>query len=428
MYKQPTIYKSGSVYNLDGGSGSLDNFEVPKQLAIVGDEVYAASNGTVHYIRTSTLDTASIPEGWEYVGTVALRDREKLTIIYKTENTSIQWASMWLFKVNGLKLDGTDTFVLQQGPKSGSTPVEIGTFTASESATDLDTLVSELDTWLRANSTAAGALENYNWHAEKHADADGVDSCFIVVDNMNVQSRFSPIKSSTSGATSQLYMWDWCGFMTDFSSIVRNDGVLTSYVVWNKDRFKQNNTSVGSPTDSLTTTGLFNEAGFNATTVVKGYYGTYDNYLDNMVPNEEATTGAYAMFKGKGKEVAEVVTDIVFPNFSGTSTKVFSAELWAASQKAHSTASVEGLNAGDFSLPSIDTEYKILSMMLVNGKDVVNSARVKAGLSSLSLSVSRWSVARRANSGPWFCYQSGIFDSNSMNYANRAIAVAEIDL
>ncbi len=234
MYKQPTIYNTGNIYKLDGGAVAPDNFEVPKALAIVGDVFYADSNGAVHFVRTGTLDTDELPAGYVYVGVVSMRDRTKLTILNKTERANIKFAKMWLFKVNGLKLDGTDTFVLQQGPSSGSTPVEVGTFTASAAATDLDTLVSELDTFLRANPTATGALSNYNWHAEKHVDADGVDACFIVVDNGSNQSRFTPIKSSTSGATAPLYMWDFAQELVNVSFIKRKDGVDSDYVVYNK--------------------------------------------------------------------------------------------------------------------------------------------------------------------------------------------------
>ena len=40
MYKQPTIYKTGNIYKLDGGAVAPDNFEVQKSLAIVGDELH----------------------------------------------------------------------------------------------------------------------------------------------------------------------------------------------------------------------------------------------------------------------------------------------------------------------------------------------------------------------------------------------------
>ncbi len=421
MYKNASIYKGGSVYKLGEGAATPDNFEVPKQLAIIGDAVYKDSFGNSRFVRASTLDKDTIPEGWTFIGAVSLRDSSTIAVLHKTENTSVKWANMWLFKVSGLKLDGTDSFVLQQGPESGNTPVEVGTFTASAAATDLDTLVSELDTWLRANTTATGALANYNWHAEKHEDADGVDSCFIVVDNINSQSRFSPIKSSTSGATAPLYVWDWCGFMADSTTIKRKDGVMTYAVVWNKERFKANNTNVNSPTDSLTTTGLFNEAGFDATTTVKAYYGTYDNYLDNMVPDEDATSGAYALFKGKGKEAFEGLADVTFPNLSGTSTKVFAAEAWAAT--------LGKLDGADFIVPSIDTVYEIFSAMKSDGSDAVNYARVKAGVSKLDNDKSRWVPARTNYFSAWMLSGNGcFFNGSTMSSTTRAVSVALLDL
>ena len=424
-----TIYKIPSIYALESTSAGA-NMERPKgSIPAIGDSVYADADGGKHFIITATLDVGELPAGYEYVGPVAYREKRKAYVLYKTENTSVRWASMWLFKVNGLKLDGTDTFVLQQGTTSGTTMVEIGTFTASAAATDLDTLVLELDTWLRANPTATGALANYNWHAEKHVDANGVESCFIVVDNANTQARFNPIKSSSSGASAVVYMWDWCGFLIDGSVVKRKDGVNTYAVVWNKERFKANNTNVNGPTDSLTTEGLFNEANFNTTTIVKDYYETYDNYLDNMVPDEKATTGAYAMYKGKGKEVEEALARVVFPNLSGTDTAVFPAEVWASSIKAHSSASVEGLNAGDFFVPSIDIAYKIFSKMKTDGSDPVNYAIVKAGESAFALNNYRHLPVRYLYYTICILSTTGAFGNTSTSITSmlRCCAVAELD-
>lgn len=420
MYKNASIYKGVSVYKLGEGAATPDNFEVPKQLAIRGDAVYKDSFGNARFVRASTLDKDTIPEGWTFIGVVSLRDSSTIAVLHKTENSSVKWASMWLFKVNGLKLDGTDSFVLQQGPTSGSTPVEIGTFTATAAATDLDTLVSELDTWLRANTTAEGALADYNWHAEKHEDADGADSCFIVVDKIDYQSRFSPIKFSTSGASAPLYMWNWCGFTTDESTIRRKDGVNTYAVVWNKARFKAYNTNVNNPTDSLTTGGLFNEAGFNATTTVKEYYVTYDNYLDNMAPDEDATTGAYGVFRDKGPDMFAALKDISFQNLSGTSTKVFSAEAWAES--------LGKLDGADFIIPSINTYYEIFSAMNTDGSDGVNSTFVKAGSAARPLAASRWVPARNFNNHAWILHSNGALNYGSMLSSNRVSAVALLPL
>ena len=420
MYKNASIYKGGSVYKLGEGAATPDNFEVPKQLAIRGDAVYKDSFGNARFIRASTLDKDTIPEGWAFIGVVSLRDSSTIAVLHKNENSSVKWANMWLFNVDGLKLDGTDSFVLQQGPTTGSTPVEIGTFTATAAATDLDTLVSELDTWLRANTTAEGALANYDWHAEKHADADGVDACFIVVDNINYQSRFSPIKSSTSGATASLYMWNWCGFTTEVTTIRRKDGVNTYAVVWNKERFKEYNTNVNNPTDSLTTGGLFNEAGFNATTTVKAHYVTYDNYLDNMVPDEDATTGAYGVFRDKGPDIFAALKDISFPDLFGTSTKVFSAEAWAES--------LGKLDGADFIIPSINTYYKIFSAMKTDGSDGVNSTFVNAGSAARLLAASRWVPARTNGYNAWILSSYGGFYTSAMSSYNRVAVVALLDL
>lgn len=406
------------------------NIEVPSNKAKVGDALYADSSGNKHFICAQSLDSASIPAGYEFVGPVAYRDGDKAGILYKSETSSVKWAQMWMFKVTGLKLDGTDTFVLQQGPVTGDTPVEVGTFTASEDAVDLDTLISELDTWLRANTTAEGAIADYNWHAEKHEDVDGVDSCFIVVDNTSNQCRFSPIKSSSSGASASSYMWEWYTPMqSNYSSIRRKDGVMTYSVVWNKERFKQYGVNANNPTDSLTTPGLFSEAGFNATTVVKGFYKTYDNYLDNMVPDENAVNGAYAAFKSQADALQACFSAISFKNISGTNTNVFAAEYIASTLKAHSTASVEGLNAGDFVVPTPDMMYKILSQMKVDGSDSINTTLVKAGSSAYVLNITRWSAARGAdNAKNWVTYTNGYYTGSPFNSAFRVLFAAEIDL
>ena len=430
MYNQASIYKGGGVYKMGEASALPDNYEKPKRYAVVGDDVYADANGNVHILVASTINPSTLPSGWEYVGAVALRKGSKATILHKNENSGIRFTNCWLFKVTGLTfpLASSVSMVMQQGPASGSTPVEVGTYTSSEGVTTLDEFVADLDDWLQDNPTASGALADYGWHAAKMKDADGNDSCFIIVDKIDYQSRFSPVKSSTSGATATLHMWNYAGFTTDVSQIKRKDGVMTYAVVWNKDRFKAYNTNVNSPTDSLTTTGLFNEAGFEATTTVKGYYGTYDNYLDHMVPDTDATTGAYAVFKGLGKQTADRLNAVKYTTLNGTENAVFGAEAYAAGQKAHSTASVPGLDEGDWYIPGIDEEYEIFSAMKTDGSDHVNAAFVAAGSSPRSLSVARWVPARYYANSTWILSSSGCFTSTAFHNSNRACCVALLDL
>lgn len=428
----PEHWTQTSIAELLSAIVKPQNVEKPKLNAAIGDAVYADALGNVHFIAGETVVAGGIPSGWEFVGVVALRKANKATILHKNENTSIAWAKCWLFRVEGLAFPLTSavSMVMQQGPATGSTPVEVGTYTSSEGVTSLDDFVIDLDTWLQANPTASGALSNYGWHASKMKDADGNDACFIVVDKIDFQSRFSPVKSSTSGATASLYMWQWCGFDVDVSSVKRKDGVNTYAVVWNKDRFKAYNTNVNNPTDSLTTAGLFSEAGFNATTTVKAFYGTYDNYLDNMAPDKSATTGAYSEFDGLGEETSNKLAEVKYTPISGTETNVFGAVDYAKSQKAHSTANVEGLNTGDFYIPSIDDIYEIFSVMKTDGSDPVNATLVRAlgPGNERPLSVARWVPARDRNYTTWILYSSGNFSTTTMYTNLRVDAVALYDL
>lgn len=431
MYNQASIYKGGGVYKMGESSALPDNFEKPKHLAVVGDAVYADANGNVHFLVSSTINTSTLPSGWEFVGVVALRKGSKATILHKNENSSIRFANCWLFKVTGLTfpLDSSVSMVLQQGPTSGNIPVDVGTYTSSEGVSTLDEFVEDLDDWLQDNQTASGALADYGWHAAKMKDADGNDACFIIVDKMNVQSRFSPVKSSTSGVTAPIYMWNFAGFTNDEIQIKRKDGVMTYACVWNKERFKAYNNNVNNPTDSLMSVGLFNESGFNATTIVKGYYGTYDNYLDHMVPDTDATIGAYSVFKGLGKQAADGLNAVKYTPLNGTENKVFGAEAYAAGQKAHSTASVQGLDEGDWYIPGIDEEYEIFSAMKTDGSDLVNTAFVAAGSTARSVNASRWLPVRYNYNNAWFLFNNGAFSSYTFYYNNnRVCCVASYDV
>ena len=430
MYNQASIYKGGGVYKMGEASALPDNFEKPKHLAVVGDAVYADANGNVHFLVSSTINTSTLPSGWEFVGVVALREGTKATILHKNEKSSNILANCWLFKVTGLTfpLESSVTMVMQQAPTTGNTMVEVGTYTSSEGVTTIDEFVADLDGWLQDHPTAEGALSNYGWHAAKMKDADGNDACFIIIDNMNAQSRFSPVKSSTSGAMASLYMWDYAGFSTNVTTIKRKDGVMTYACVLNKERFKEYDTNINSPTDSLTTEGLFNEAGFNATTTVKGYYRTYDNYLDHMVPDTDATTGAYAVYKGLGKQTSDRLNAVKYTPLNGTEKAVFSAEAYAEGQKAHSTASVPGLDEGDWYVPGFDEEYKIFSVMKTDGSDLVNATFVAAGSSARVMNRARWLYCRNTQDTSWFNSTAGSYRNGYYSADYSVCCVASYDI
>ena len=404
------------------------NIEVPSKKAMVGYALYADSNGNKHFICDKSLDAASIPAGWEFVGPMALREGDKAKILYKAVY-STSFINFWLFKLSGLKLDGTDELTMRQASNSDDSTIEVGTFTASAEATDLDTFISELDEWLRDNPTVEGAVPNYNWHAEKIKDAEGTDCCFIVVDNIVVKTRVSPLKSSSSGATCTAYSFEFSGIDTSETLPVRKDGRKTMYCLWNVDYFKYVNTSIGSPSDTLQANGVYNEAGFNATTILKAHYGTYDAYLEDMMVDVNATDGIMPVYKGTGKSVTTKLDAVVVNKLDGTQINLFKSAHYATTLKAHSSATVAGLDLGDWYIAAIDEKSEILGQMLYNGSDVINTTLVKAGQNKFDLSAVVWAPAKySATEGVVFANQSR-FNSNYLgNQYYRDIYVAEIDL
>ena len=435
MYKQATIYKTGSIYKLDGGAATPDNFEVPKALAIVNDAVYIDALGTAHFVRASTLDAETIPEGWTLKGVVAQRKSDKLVVLHKTENTSVKWASMWLFKVNGLKLDGTDSFVLQQGQTSGNTPVVVGTFTATEAATDLDTLVSELDTWLRANPGDTSTCYEYNWHCAKINGRIWVIADFGSSPNYRQYTTLHG-SGTTSGVATNTNMWTFAGFSTDYTQMQRADGKVGGSTLWNTSRAKQymaSSGNIGDPTDTNPddSSGIYSEANFtaaNCPNTYAKYNGDYDAYLESKLIKYPSSAGAMPVYAGDGRRANDAMASVSYvPLAGGNAVKMFTAVDYAKQRKAHATASVPGLNAGDWYIPGYDEIFEIFKQMKTDGSDRINSAFVQSNGSARSLSVSRWVPARSATTGAWLLYASGYPSGSSFGNTYRACAVALLE-
>ena len=172
--------------------------------AKVGDILWVdPANGDKYFLDKSIYPVSkAVEDGLESVGVVADVNGRKLLVLHKDESTDLQFANCWLFKVTGINLDGnTNTLNLQQHA-SNDAAVAAGTFTDNTSTTLAD-FCAALDAWLREHQTVAGASTT-NWHCELMPDADGVDSCFIVVDTNSYQNRLTPIASgSTATATSK---------------------------------------------------------------------------------------------------------------------------------------------------------------------------------------------------------------------------------
>ena len=399
--------------------------------AKVGDILWVdPENGDKYFFDKSVYSVSqAVADGLESVGVVSDVDGRKLLILHKDESTDLQFANCWLFKVTGINLDGTTNTLNMQQHASNDSAVPAGTFTDSTSTTLAD-FCAAFDTWLREHQTVAGASVT-NWHCELMPDADGVDSCFIVVDTNSYQNRLTPIASGST-ATATLYMWQFAGQTTDRKTLLRNNGSNVYYAGWNKERLIEwfsnpSNESI-SPTNNPNGAGLLNLTDFNGTSypAVKEYYGDYETYMEAMMMKWPSETGSQAAFAGTGHDIGLVLGTHTHKNLSGETVYTFPANRYSYTRTTEATRKSEGLGDGGWYLPDVVDSFKVFSKMKVDGTDAINDS-LSAISARRALSVARWCCSRYASHYSWCMNHRGNFYNYSFSASYRCCAVALLE-
>ena len=399
--------------------------------AKVGDILWVDPNNGDKYFFDKAVYPVSqaVADGLESVGVVADVDGRKILILHKDESTDLQFANCWLFNVTGIHLDGTTNTLNMQQHASNDSAVPAGTFTDNTSTT-LAEFCTALDTWLREHQTVAGASET-NWHCELMPDADGVDSCFIVVDTNSYQNRLTPIASGST-ATATLYMWQFAGQTTDRQTLLRNNGSNVYYAGWNKERLIEwfsnpSNASI-SPTDDPNGAGLLNKADFEGSNypAVKEYYGDYETYMEAMMMKWPSETGSQSAFAGTGKNIGLILGTHTHKNLSGETVYTFTANRYSYTRATEATRKSDDLGDGSWYLPDVVDSFKVFSKMKVDGTDAISDS-LSVISSRRSLSVARWCCSRSYYGSSWFMYYRGSFDYSNFSGRNRCCSVALLE-
>lgn len=420
------------------------NVEVPRKSVRVGTAVYADGNGNLHFVDGSTVKSASIPSGWEFVGVVSLRKGGKALVLHKNENTGIRFTSCWAWEITGIVYGSSNTIQFQQRKSTGTNTfamVDIGSALVF-TPTDIDDAVSKIDTHLKASGNAGGKsydsdiVANYNWHCEK---LDG--RIWVIADFDSSPSyrqyEVGVVKNTAvaNGPVSNNNMWTLAGMDSNYTTIRRNDGVNSSYYsIWNKDVVRVKASNQGSPVDQVAHDGYYSETNFNNTSVLKAYYGTYDKYLDDLMPKYPVNGSAMKAYAGKGAETCAIAESVVYTKRDGVTTDyMFTAIHYAKTLKAHSTASVDGMNAGDWYMPGLDEIVDIFSQMKVDGSDPIHQAFANAGMSSAypinpSSNVYRWGPARFNLNSTWLLASAGNIHNSYFTHSYWACGVALLAL
>ena len=337
----------------------------------VGDALYVDSSGNKIFVSgKSKMVTADLPSGTEFTGAVCGRYGRKILLLHKDYQLMCP-ISHWAWEITGIQYNTSNTIVFQQYGLTAAGASTYQYYTIGSplvfTPTSIDDAITKIDTWLNANpgGSAYNTLipHEYNWFCRK------IDDRIYVMCDPNKPRQYymtngnpvTIVDESNSGQIKSLNnMSELTGFIAANSvSILRNDGVVGSSYLSNADAFKVYNTSVESPTDVVGSKGIYNEAGFNQSTVVKEYYGTYDAYLNAYYP---VYTNAYD-FKAEPRTVTS--TDMFWePSYTShdglSTTHLYAMADFCRTRKAHSTASCAGLNDGDWGLPCWFEHHEIV--------------------------------------------------------------------
>ena len=435
-----------STVSLESDSGVLHydgvNVEIPKKAVKVGDAVYVDGSGNLHFVDTTgsvnntdlTTAVASGGRGWTSIGSIGMRKGQKAWILHKTE-TETKYINAWAFKVTDYAA-GTAIVFKAYTANDTTEYVEVTGFTpTAENVASVGAMATAMNSFLTTNQNPTGAVQT-NWSACVMKDASGNDAVFMLLEGNSSSGvyyshRQSPIKS---GATATLATWDLLGLTSDKTTNARVNGSHDMRAGWNKDQLynyykaSTNRDSAGSPTDSISSSGIISEKAWNNNSfpTVKAYYGTWDKYLDSVmlkVPAGAYSSDALPVYYGKAKEIQDKAKTVTFTSvISGSEKVVFKA--------FDVSASVSDGNAGlDWYMPGIEEAFGIFSQMKVDGSDPVNSAMVKIGSTARNLEQTRWVPARYNSYSAWFMSYSGHFGTYGALYGSyRACAVALLNL
>lgn len=401
--------------------------------AKVGDILWVDPNNGDKYFFDKAIYPVSqaVADGLESVGVVADVDGRKLLILHKDESESVSFANCWLFKVTNINLDGTTNTLNMQRFASNGNAVSAGTFTDNTSTTLTD-FCTALDTWLREHQDVPGAV-NADWHCELMPDANGVDSCFIVLDVNLFVNRLTPIASGST-ATATMYMWSFAKTNTIISTLLRNNGSSVDYAGWNKEAlityFSDPTHASISPTDDPNGTGLLNKADFEGSSypnVKAAYNNDYDIYIEDMLMKWPSETGGQASLAGTGAYIGNNLGTHTHKNLAGEIVYTFTACRYAYTRATTGMKKSENLGDGAWHLPDVVETFLVLSKMKMDGTDAINESLSAIGDSFVTIAENHWTSSFFPTANSWSILRRGTFGSSSLSSTYKCLSVALLE-
>ena len=327
----------------------------------VGDALYADSSGNKIFISgKSKMVPSELPAGTEFTGAVCGVFGRKILLLHK-DYQLMRLISHWAWEITGIQYNVANTIVFRQ---YGLTAAGASTYKYYNignplvfTPTDIDDAIAKIDVWLKNNPGGVNyntlITSDYNWFCRKINN-----KIYVMCDPdryhyyMTNGTAINIIDDTQSGNIKSLNNMTELTHITPHlnAKILRRDGAIGNVFLSNADAFKVYNTSYNSPTDEICSGGIYNEAGFNSTTVLKEYYRTYDDYLQAYYP---VYTNNFE-FKGNPdpKTITKAMAYPSFLSYDGTTViHLYAMADFCQTRTAHSSARCEGLDIGDWHLP-----------------------------------------------------------------------------
>ena len=380
-----------------------ENVELPEGVVPgVGTALWVDGNGGKHFFEGSSVDAAKLTEqGLTFVGVVAMQKGRKLKIINKAD-VQAKFINCWLFKVTGYEAN-TPIVFNQYNKSSDSVAATISGFTpTSDDVASVGAFATALNTFLAEHQpTESTTAAETNWSAAVMADENGTDCVFMFVEGSSTTGVYQSQRQSpiASGATTGLYNMQILGVTSVSNLILRKDGVKTRSCVYNKQKFIANDTNENSPTDSVSSAGIYSKSNFtqaNCPTLYAKYNGDYEAYLDDRVIKYPTSEGIINDYYGKAVEISQKMKSLVFDSVvTGEPRHIFKAADYAN----------DGLSDLDWIIPDTDVFASVVYTFKSDFSDKINVALVKSGASGKPVS-SRWTTMSSYNYA-WILASSG---------------------
>lgn len=438
MDKHINIYNSVEAYEADSARKALPSPTISDVAGEIvadgknkettfpefGDAVFHDANKKVHFVIADTLDKASLPSDYVFIGACGPRVKGKVMVVHK-ENTTKKFADVFRWVITGMALDGVEHVSAVVLKKTSLLDFKY-------TATTIEEFASQLNVYLKDNHPSG-----YEY------------SAYVEDDKVMLQMDTYTAPSDTTTMSGMTLTTDIAMELPQTKSPMRRCGTQGNGV-WNVERFL-----TWGETESTNT--AYNPD--KVLTSIPNYPVVLPAYLGTSVHRDGDKCAYLRSIYGEGREGWERCirdTEIVYPyaNYGASdrygtgneNTYKLTGKTYLASDgtrkplypcaeyvAAKGFDGVEGFDRGDWHGVTMG-EYAAFAGKLNLGTkgittssanlDKINKTLYKMGVDTLSTATYTWLFSRDSALFSWYANNFGVMGSYYFYASYRSVALA----